>query len=1525
MEQLVIGSLEKYQPDCASPDKRRMLVEIVWRTKNGPVTLLALIDSGSDLNIIRTDIINRLSVDKEPGVAPRLQTIIGEKMTIGGRYTAKLQAIDARGKEKEIVTSVYSAQFTGFDIVLGMPWLLQANPQIDWTIKQFVWGEGLGNPLANWQSLEDEIEHDVDLATGTPSNASEAAQSIVYGLAALQLSHDTYYVTTQVPDPLRAGSGQGPTPSRTLSATQRKQMRRRNIPTRAATSSASRSPSADTEHSIVATGLTRDSDAEDETSNLGERPLHADTEHSIVATGLASGPGPAQEGDRNTTGEPLDATQTDDQGEGQMPSFYEEWDDLGDEAMAAQLPENAETDHAIELEDGKLPPHKPIYNLSQRELQLLREYLKKALERGWIRESKSPAGAPILFVPKADGSYRLCVDYRGLNAITIKNRYPLPLISELMDRLSHAKIFTKLDLRDAYHRLRIRKGDEWKTAFKTRYGHFEYLVMPFGLANAPATFQTYIHKALGDLVDTVCIVYLDDILIFSETEEQHIEHVRMVMERLRQWKLYIKLSKCVFHTTSVEFLGFVITPQGVLMDQERVKAIQEWPTPRSFKEVQIFLGFANFYRRFVHKYSDIARPLNTLLHGSGCNLSGKQRAALKKEKKPIPHKAWEWSAEAESSFQRLKDAFTHAPAMQHFDPSQPLMVITDASDFAYAGILLQPRAAPGKATERHWHPIAYHSKGFQGPAVRYDVHDKELMAIFECFKVWRHYLEGARHTIRVCSDHNNLRYFMSTKSLTARQARYAEWLAAYDFVIEYKPGKQNPADGLSRRPDYFAGFKEGVRRSELDVLLPTLHQKLQSLDALKEGQQRGIPYESGKDSDQARTEPDAESELMLAAMIPRYVAAALVEEDDPEQEGQPESLLEFIKLVHKTDPVVTDLIHARDNDDASFAKGKWSFDDDEGLLRKDGRVWIPKCTALRHAIMHRYHNDPRTGHRGPRIVTKMIQHKYDWPRLQTEVKEYVDSCPECQSSKSRRHKPYGQLQPLPVPDGPWQDIAMDFITDLPKSGVDQFDAVLVIIDRFSKYVRYIACHKTTNAQSLARLVYTYWISQYGAPRSIVSDRGKQFDSAYWETLCYYFRTTLKYSTAFHPQTDGQTERQNQELEAFLRIYTNWQQNNWSEWLLPAQLAHNSTIHASTGYTPLQLALGRGNEVDDGVPGPFTKHAKNPNRTTAEDHAERLRNITGKAKEALTQAKEYQAVYYNKKHQPQLYAVGDLVLLSSKNLKSKRPSKKLDAKYVGPFPITDIIGSQAYKLELPESMSRIHPVFHVSLLEPYRSRLGQKPGPIVDEFDYDISDTEQTFEVEDVVAHEKRRDDLYFRVRWTGWDAAHDTWMAESELQNARAIVTKYKRQNQLNLKGISADEPKRRRGRPPKVQNTQKNVPGIRTELPLDESGQPPDRRRIRYGQTLDQPVSALDQAGPTLDYPGTQPVSDLDMPRTGTGQAQDSQRPMVDDDRMQTDGDHASEMPIKRPRGRPPKVRKLDQNKEFQPKKKRGRPRKKL
>jgi len=455
-----------------------------------------------------------------------------------------------------------------------------------------------------------------------------------------------------------------------------------------------------------------------------------------------------------------------------LPTEYEEYRDVFEKKNTDTLPQHRPYDCGIELQEGAQPPFAPIYSLSQNELAALRDYLDENLTKNFIRHSKSPAGAPILFVKKKDGSLRMCVDYRGLNKVTIKNQYPLLLISGLLDQLGQAKIHTKIDLRGAYNLVHIKEGDEWKTTFRTRYGHFEYNIMPFGLTNAPAIFQHLMNDVFREFLDDFVVCYLDDILVFSKNEEKHINHVRLVLEKLHTARLYAKLEKCVFHQPQVEFLGYIISGRGLSMDPKKIRTVTEWKKPATVRDVQCFLGFANFYRIFNRNYSKIADPLTQL---------------TRKDK-------LEWNAEADQAFETLKKAFTTAPILTHPDFQKPFFLETDASDFALGAILSQPDK------DECLHPVAFHSQKFTATEINYEIHNKELLAIIDSFQEWRHFLEGAQHLVTIYTDHKNLEYFMSTKVLNRRQARWSISLLRFNFVITYCPGsKQIQYDALSQR------------------------------------------------------------------------------------------------------------------------------------------------------------------------------------------------------------------------------------------------------------------------------------------------------------------------------------------------------------------------------------------------------------------------------------------------------------------------------------------------------------------------------------------------------------------------------------------------------------------------------------------------------------------------------------------------------------------------------------------------------
>ena len=438
-----------------------------------------------------------------------------------------------------------------------------------------------------------------------------------------------------------------------------------------------------------------------------------------------------------------------------VPKPYQGFLDVFSKKGADSLPPHRPYDCPIELLPGAEIPFGRIFPLSEKEQDALKIYLDENLDKGFIRPSTSPAGAGIFFVTKKDQTLRPCIDYRELNKVTVKNRYPLPLIPELFQKLRFAVIFTKLDLRGAYNLIRIKDGHEWKTAFRTRYGHYEYLVMPFGLCNAPATFQHFVNDVFRDFLDIFVIVYLDDILIFSRSLEEHRGHVCKVLDRLRQHSLYAKAEKCEFEQQTIQFLGLVISPTGIEMDQKKVSAILDWPTPLDKKGVQCFIGFANFYRKFIRGFSAIVAPITQLT---------KQNLRFC------------WNPEAQKAFDTLKRLFTSAPILRHPNPTLPFLLEVDASEVAVGAVLSQRLGDKDLI-----HPVGFFSRKLSPTERNYDVGDRELLAIKTALEEWRYLLEGAIHPVLIYTDHKNLEYLKSARRLKPRQARWALFFSRFLF------------------------------------------------------------------------------------------------------------------------------------------------------------------------------------------------------------------------------------------------------------------------------------------------------------------------------------------------------------------------------------------------------------------------------------------------------------------------------------------------------------------------------------------------------------------------------------------------------------------------------------------------------------------------------------------------------------------------------------------------------------------------
>ncbi|GBG93019.1 hypothetical protein CBR_g58181 [Chara braunii] len=433
--------------------------------------------------------------------------------------------------------------------------------------------------------------------------------------------------------------------------------------------------------------------------------------------------------------------------------------------------------HRIEIEPGSRTPKGAVYRMSPRELEELRKQLDELLEKGWIRASSSPFGAPALFVPKKEGELRMCIDYRGLNAITVKNAEPLPRIDDLLDRVQGCKYFTKIDLKSGYHQIEVHPDDRYKTAFRTRYGHYEFIVMPFGLTNAPATFQRCMNDLFRPWLDKFVVVYVDDILVFSKTLQEHQGHLRQVLEKLRDSNFKINAKKCEWAKSQILYLGHVLVGDGIKPKDSKIVAIRDWPTPRTLTELRSFLGLANYYRKFVRNFSTITAPLPRL---------------LKKEA------IWQWDRDCTSALKKLKRAFIEYPVLKVADPSLPFVITTDASQYGI-GAMLQQDDCNG------YRPVEFMSARMPSEKVATSTYERELYALRKVLEHWKHYLLG-RH-FKVYLDHETLRWLMTQAKMTPKLTRWAAEIDQYDFELKPVKGKYNVvADALSRRSDYFGAI-----------------------------------------------------------------------------------------------------------------------------------------------------------------------------------------------------------------------------------------------------------------------------------------------------------------------------------------------------------------------------------------------------------------------------------------------------------------------------------------------------------------------------------------------------------------------------------------------------------------------------------------------------------------------------------------------------------------------------------------------
>ena len=872
--------------------------------------------------------------------------------------------------------------------------------------------------------------------------------------------------------------------------------------------------------------------------------------------------------------------------------------------------------HKIRLEDYNPIKERPR-RIPPSQYEEVKSRLQEMLDVGAIRPSNSPWASAVVLAKKKDGSWRMCIDLRKVNKRTIKDAYALPRIDEALDSLNGSKWFSSLDLKCGYWQVEMDEESKQYTAFTVGpLGFYECQRMPFGLTNAPATFQRLMETCLGDLHLTKCIIYLDDIVIFSKTLDDHIERLRSILQKLKSAGLKLKPSKCDFFKRKITYLGHVVSEQGVETDPEKVKAVKDWPIPKTVTEVRSFLGFANHYRRFLKGYANIARPLNKLISGD----NAKRKSAEVK-----------WEEEHQVAFQGLKDLLSAAPVLAYADYQKPFTLNTDASGFGLGAALYQ------KDDEGHERPVAYASRTLTKCEKKYPAHKMEFLALkWAVTDKFHEYLYGNKFD--VYTDNNPLTYVLTSAKLDAAGHRWVGALANYDFRLFYKKGSLNvDADALSR-----------IEWEKMDN--PTVNCIVK---AAKEGCAKPDAYLNER-------APCLDKALFTNTSI-MTIPDWMKHQSDDKAIGE-------ILALHKSKKLHSRPSKKTDSKELSnLLRQKTKLKIRQGLLyrvvhptNRDEKVFqfvVPY--AFRNRAMEGCHD--QVGHLGREKCLDLLRDRFYWPSMTADMEKHISSCERCIKFKSK---------PIRAPmeniscTQPMEMLHMDFMEIRQDVGKNRNTTnILVVTDHFTRYARAYAC-PNQKASTVAEVLWEEFFCHYGFPEKIISDQGRSFENKLISELCRVSGIQKLRTTPYHPQGNGQVEKFNSTLLSMLGTLEPDEKAKWKKKIPHLVHAYNCCKQCTTGFSPYHLFYGRqprlSVDVEFGVK--LSKEGFLDKGKFAEKLQQKMKWAHEVAKQADKKESERYKRYYDRKARSVELKTGDIVLVRARTT-DKIQDKWENATYV----------------------------------------------------------------------------------------------------------------------------------------------------------------------------------------------------------------------------------------------------------------------
>lgn len=1015
------------------------------------------------------------------------------------------------------------------------------------------------------------------------------------------------------------------------------------------------------------------------------------------------------------------------------------------------------TEHVIETGDAlpiKLAPRRvPLAFINEAD-----EAMQKFFDSGTARPSTSPWASPLVFVRKKNGQVRPCVDYRKLNNLTRKDAFPLPRTQDCFDTVAGATLFSSMDITSAYNQIPVREQDIPKTAVVTKYGLYEFTTMPFGLCNAPATFQRCMELALAGLQWKTCLVYLDDVLVFAQNFDEMVTRLSEVLDRIRLANLKLKPAKCHFFQEEVCYLGHILSGSGVRPNPENIEKIQNWTQPKTVKEVQSFLGLCNYYRRFLPQYSSHIKPLVDL---------------VRKDVK------FEWSDECEEAFQHIKEMLL-SPAVMAHPMSEGLFILdTDASDFAIGAVLSQIQNGEERV-------IAFGSKTLSKTEKNYCVTDKELLAIRYFTEYYRVYLLGKPFLIR--TDHQALKWLLSMKEPKSRVARWIEALSEFSFTIEHRSGlKHTNADALSRCPNpwnceckIFEQLRCGPCRKCLrktEMMLGTLPNETMSDDCVRKVSTSNVTnhylekfrlffvrfalvvvmFLAGLFSPftlvlttvlttvslnfglrESSTYQSYQHKVSKLIMWINHLA-------DVKNDGRtrPKNISEFgrglfercditrsdlrsswpiktsffdIKTHQQEDKDISQILDWKNKGDRPYGpevqasspatRHYWLAWDSlviqDGILhrwyyKKNGQSFLQIVIpkSLKGEVLYHMHNTVLSGHLGVKKTREKLLQRFYWFNVREDIYQHIMKCHECTSIKGPPKSPKAPLGSMPS-GSPLDRISMDVLGPLPRSNRDN-KYILVITDYFTKWVEIYPMPDQT-ASTCAEKVIDF-ISRYGCSYDLHSDQGSNFLSKIFKELCQLFEIRKTRTSPYNPRGNGQVERFNRTLISMVKAFLKGEDKDWDKYLCCLAGAYRATVHESTGFTPNMLMFGREVrfpiQIMFGQPEPDQYLSYGDYVDVLKDHLEKAHDL---ARDNLGSKAKRQKDSYDGKCVFHTHLPGDLVWYACSH-SQLTTAPKLRLPYIGPVVVTKKINDLNYEIQLSSDKSN-RKIVHHNKIFPY---------------------------------------------------------------------------------------------------------------------------------------------------------------------------------------------------------------------------------